>query len=329
MSSLVDSYTTVVSSYTSNIPSPSNSSDTSTSSTMVYPPEITSDTTISNFLAMRSITMTSANRASYFEARKNFTNNNAATGFETVSTINIYMPPMVESVQQNYDETTQSLLGQFINEMAHVNSLGELTENLGKGAGMALGAALRTTLGIFSDAYQQQSGKIVSPNIIGAYKGPTRRTQMLIFQFHPKSTAELAIVSNIIKTWYRGSLPKQEGNPVGVQSTLNKLGVSNSVSSGVSQSLLVYSIPNLWMLEEVSTSADTRYTPRFIFGPAALTSIRMNKTPDQYWKTFAKTAGDSASIEVELMFTEMFPMDLDTYENDLGSNITGYTGGNG
>ncbi|WVX87481.1 baseplate tail tube cap [Vibrio phage EniLVp02] len=292
--------------------------------TLTYPPSIISDGVNSNFLVLRSMRMNSQNRNTYFEARRRFTSNDAQTmGFETEATINLYMPNLVENLSQNYDDAVQSLFGQFVAELGNVNSLDELGTVASKGAGMMIGTAARSVLGLFNDAYQQQTGRIVTGNMIGAYKGPTRRTQVLVFNFNPKTLAELETVGKIIKAFYKGALPSVRAGLEYGESIVNKMG---SAGEGVRQSLVTYSIPNLWMLEEVSDSNGVKHIPRFVFGPAAITNLRLNKTPDQYWRTFKNTLADPASIELELTFTEMFPLDRTTYENDISSSVKGYQG---
>ncbi len=49
-------------------------------------------------------------------------------------------------------------------------------------------------------------------------------------------------------------------------------------------------------------------------GPAAITNIRMNKTPDQLYETFDQTAGDPVAIDLEITLTELRPNYSDYYE---------------
>ena len=302
-----------------------------TKNSYTYPASIDStDSPHGSFLVMRSMNMSSTNKNKFFETR-NRVSTNQAINYEILSTINIYMPAIVENITQNYEDAQQSLVGQFMNEVATGNiSAGGLAS---KATGMAIGSAVRGFLGHFNDAYQQQSGKIVSPNLVGSYKGPERRQQSLTFHFNPKNLAELKEVSSIIKELHLGSLPKRGGVPALLDAPIDSIssnaGASSSgIREGIKQGLMTYDIPPIWILEEVKPNSDLiRYTPRFIFGPAGITSIRMNKTPDQYWKTFKDTAGDSASIVLEINFVELFPMDQTTYANDIASNIKGYTRG--
>lgn len=299
-----------------------------------YPSHLlNSDSNHANFLVMRSMRLLNTAGRSYIEARRQFAQNKNP-GAKVIDTINIYMPNLVETLRQNYDENQHSLLGQAINEIS--NTVGDAMNNYAdtdiaktaaRSGGMLVGSVVRGALGIANDALQQQTGKIVTPNIVSSYKGPSRRMQTLVFNFHPRSLAELKTVAGIIKAVYRGALPgSAAGDTVsGIGSAVNNtsggsiLGQSTveGFQSGFNASMTTYSIPSVWFLEEVSTASYNRYTPRFIFGPAGITDIRLNKTPDQYWRTFTGTPGDPAAIELEITFAELFPLDIQTYELDI------------
>lgn len=291
-----------------------------TKRTFSYPldlglPSIEGDFTAhSNYLILRSMNLHNSNRDTFINTRNDLATNSGNAAYEFLSTIQLYMPALVENIQQEYDNSQQSLIGQFGVEMAEngVTSLKDAGNATKKAAGAVVGTAIRGFLGHFNDAFQQQTGKIASAGIVGSYKGPTRRSQNLNFSFSPKSLPELKEVASIIKLLHLGALPSKQGlfDPSG----------KNEAQQNIEQGLITYGMPPLWYLEEVSPLKNVeRYTPRFVFGPAGISSIRMNKTPDQYWKTFQGTAGDSATIELELTFTEMFALDQETYANDLDS----------
>ena len=275
----------------------------------------------SNYLILRSMNISNTDRDSFIKARNKLSTNARTSKYKFQDTIQLYMPPLVENIQQDYDTSQQSLIGQFGVEMskAGITSIKDTADVAKKGGGAVVGTMIRGFLGHFNDSYQQQTGKIASAGVVGSYKGPSRRTQSLNFQFHPKSLPELQEVAAIIKILHLGALPTKQGLFADKED-------KSEVKTNIEQGLIVYGVPPLWFLEEVTPLKDTvRYTPRFVFGPAGITSIRMNKTPDQYWKTFQGTAGDSASIEIEIQFTEMFALDQATYENDVISK-GGYIG---
>jgi hypothetical protein len=69
-------------------------------------------------------------------------------------------------------------------------------------------------------------------------------------------------------------------------------------------------IPHFWFLQEFA--ADTKagkVNPSralFKFGPAVLTNVRTNYTPDQYWVLFK--SGDPVYVELELTFSELIAL---------------------
>lgn len=104
------------------------------------------------------------------------------------------------------------------------------SDGVSRGSGMAVSNAGRGVLGSFSDSYQQATGSIITPSIIGSYQGPTRRTQTLVFNFHPKSEEELKEVGSIIKALRFCSLP-------GIGNKIN-LRVENTITDIVEEASL-------------------------------------------------------------------------------------------
>lgn len=297
---------------------------------LTYPPELTSETFTSNFLVMRRLGLQAGTQYhSYTAFRNNFTTQQSTKDiFKPLSTINVYMPPLTENLQQNYGDQKVSLLAETIKTVQGVGrdfdtgDLGGSAKSVGNGAlnvaGMMYGSGISSAASPFNDALTQTSGEVAVSPVAGAFTGPTRRNQTLTFIFAPKTKQELIIVANIIKELYRGALPSRGG--------ALSIDGGGEFAGGANKFLTSYRVPDVWQLEEVSTSNLERYTPRFIFGPAAITSMRVNKTPDQYWQTFKATAGDPVQMEVEVSFTELMPMTRDMYENDLASSMNGYTG---
>lgn len=346
ISSLFDTATSAVSSVTTTTSKNKVTSSTKkANNTYTYPSNLTGeDSHHANFLVMRSMQLLNTGGRSYIEARRNFSQNKNP-GAKVIDTINIYMPSLTETLRQNYDEQQHSLLGQAINEISTTaveafnnGSTQDIGKTAARSGGMLIGSGVRAALGIANDVLQQQTGKIVTPNIVSSYKGPSRRMQTLVFNFYPRSLAELKSVANIIKAVYRGALPGStagdtatgtSGVATSAYSSILGQSTAGDFQSGFDASMTTYSIPSVWFLEEVSAASYgfSRYTPRFIFGPAGITDIRLNKTPDQYWRTFSGTAGDSAAIELEITFAELFPLDAQTYELDVADGMqSGMTG---
>lgn len=301
--------------------SSSNTSDSTTSS-YCYPLSIKSEDFSSNFLTLRSLKVKASGRSTYYNIRNNLTTG-SSLGFTTDSIINIYIPPFTESLSQSYDTEKFSMLGKLVkNAITNGTSMEGLKKTAAQSAGALVGSLTRAAYGEFNDSYEQQEGRIVSNNTIGSYKYPQRRTQTLNFRFAPESLNELKEVANIIKACYLGALPtRYGGDDSGIgdsfTSYLNAASDTTSSTSEETEGLVTYEIPDVWVIEEVSNSSYDRYTPPFVFGPAGLSNISLNRTPDQYWHSFKQTAGDPPVIELSLTFVELFAIDKKVYKNDI------------
>lgn len=307
--------------------------------TMTYPFDINSTTNHPNFFMFRAYNLTSTTRSYYGEMRTNFTQNqnsdftkNQSSVSELKTTIALYAPNLIEEVTHDYDKTPTSVASDFIAQSSGAVSevlAGEVTA-----AGTTVGKAAKTAAGATTAQIQRgllsktragtlaKNSTVVNDSVsVTAYKGTSLRTQTFLYNFYPNSEAELKEVADIIKTFYSLSLPEktQFGNAA--------IDASNDrdTQEGYSKYATAYKTPPVWFIEEVSNiDNDKRYTPRFIFGPAGITSVKLNKTPDQYWRTFSGTAGDSAAIEMEISFTELIPMTRQIYDADQSSAVSGY-----
>lgn len=86
----------------------------------------------------------------------------------------------------------------------------------------------------------------------------------------------------------------------------------------------------MWYIEErvnqMNSEGNARYTPKFAMGPCAITNIRINKSPDQTYDTFAGTAGDPIAIDLEFTATELRPVHRgfwDAITSNLGNPDSG------
>lgn len=287
-----------------------------------YPPEIFSTDYVNNFLVMRRLRWagTAKNYHSYSNYRRAATTNDSNSDFITMSYLNLYMPTMVDQIDQNYEDAKISLAADVIGKATDIYQ-GKGTSNMGNVAkeliGVYAGAAAGGVANLASNAIQQSTNTLISNPVAGSYTGPSRRSQTMKFVFAPRNLSELNTVSKIIKEFYRGALTS-DGRKIETGDT--------ALDTGANYALLAYRVPDVWYLEEVSNTNFHKYLPRFIFGPAAITSLKLNKTPDDYWMTLKYTAGDPAVIELEVTFQELSPYTLETFENDIESDVQGYTG---
>ncbi|WNL63092.1 baseplate tail tube cap [Citrobacter phage Ci1] len=239
---------------------------------------------------------------------------------EMISVIQLYVPNMVETLNHSYDSNEANLMTDMINAIApHVGSAFDAagSGNM-SGVGDSAMAAGRDVRGVLSgkvdelstrvrmESNTQTSGQILGDRNIVLFKGTSPRTQTFTFYLTPRNKDELVSIAKIIKSFYVNSSPRI------VQDYEN-------ISS------ILYQVPPLWYVEErTKNNAGPRFTPKFQMGPAAITSIRMNKTPEQIYQTIAGTAGDAKTIEFEIQLSEMRPTTADYWEEAF-KNLGKYT----
>ncbi|AGN30383.1 baseplate tail tube cap [Vibrio phage nt-1] len=305
-----------------------------------YPSNLGARSGHPNFFIFRAYDMASITKQHYTTMRQSFSSRTqddeqgAAISGTLMATLALYAPNLVEEVSHEFDKTTTSVLKDFLADAADIrgaDSAGEAYDAGKRAATTAAGAAIaqiqRSFIQSNAAAALERGGQVVTDNVsVTAYKGTAQRTQTMMYQFHPKSLEELKEVAGVIKTFYRLSLPVKGK----FDSELIKAGTEvfgSGFAAGASKFATVLKAPPVWMIEEVSDTDADRYTPRFVFGPAGITSVKLNRTPDQYWRTFRGTAGDPAGIELEVTFTELISLDRALYDNDIASSSRGYDKG--
>lgn len=285
-----------------------------------------------NFFIFRAYDMASTTKQHYTDMRSSFTaqtkESETATEIpqELMATIALYAPNLVEEVSHEFDKTPTSVMSDFLADMAGVVGADTAQDAIASGkragktaAGATVAQFQRSFIQNNAAAQLKKDSKVVTDNVtVSAYKGTAQRTQTVVYIFHPKSLAELKEVGKIIKTFYGLSLP--------VKTSLDGIAGVNDTDfvAGFSKFATMLKTPPVWMIEEVTDSSAPRYTPRFVFGPAGITNVKLNRTPDQYWRTFRGTAGDSSGIELEITFTELIPLDRAMYQRDIDSTTKGY-----
>lgn len=194
------------------------------------------------------------------------------TNAKHVKTIELYMPSIVESLQNDYTSDKIGFIGNIVG--------GEnITDSAIQAAMSQLESSVRSMGGL---AAQAAFGfKNVAQTSTVFYERTNTRSMPFIYTFEPRSEQDVKNVIEIINTFRKYSLPKIEDD--------------------------ISRYPKFWAIEEKLYDTDqqgSRQLQLFKFGPAALVSVRTNWTPDQIWKTF-KT-GDPIQIELELQFQEIY-----------------------
>lgn len=309
-----------------------------------YPPELINQAVHDNFLIFRAYELSSSTRSYYGDMRKAFTTAQQSDFTEdggSVSTlagvIALYMPAMQENIEHGFNEHGTSILSDAFQNLSNIKggeSMLDTMSNVGSGSWSATKQAAgsyvaQTARGFIesNSAGQLRKNSTVAADYVSvtAFKGTSLRTQTFNYSFQPRSQDELKTVAGIIKTFYRLSLASRTNIKLPLVGNVE----DNDFQTGYQKYATMLKTPPVWMIEEVSDVQGVRFTPRFVFGPAGITNIRINRTPDNYWITFMGTAGDSASIDMEITFTELIPMDRQTYDSDLASSVRGYIPGEG
>jgi len=257
--------------------------------------------------------------------------------------IYLYKPLMVTKLAHNYEAVSSNILDDIMKGIAGAGTNAQ-SEGEGKPADVGIlektGGAISggfTSLqgaagGIINDitasATQQITGKAYITPQASMYKGTTVRTQAFNFKFNPRNQNDLAAMAKIIYYFHYFSLPTFNAPPQD-----ETLGLDNAAYN--TKGSTYYDVPKLWYIDEMFGSTEgkdvKRHTPRFIFGPAAITNIEYNMTPDEYSRTLKGTAADPASVDLSVTFTELIPLDSQQYDaqnthtevHNLGPKVKG------
>lgn len=237
-----------------------------------------------------------------------------------ISVIQLYVPNMVETLNHSYDTNEANLMTDIMNAVAP--AVGDAANAISNGSSAGVGdAAMQAGKGMTGvivskaeelatrasmQANTQTTGQIMGDRNLILFKGTSPRTQTFTFYLTPRNKEELVSIANIIKTFYVYSSP-------------------DVVQDFENISSVLYKVPPLWYVEErTKNNAGPRFTPKFQMGPAAITSIRMNKTPEQVYQTIAGTSGDAKTIEFEIQLTELRPTTAE-YWRQAFKNLGKYT----
>lgn len=214
----------------------------------------------------------------------------------TIGMIRMYMPNLNENYAHDYGSSSTSIFTELASKLQNVKTsdglFSTLSGALEAGTGVLRDRAAQELQK--SDAVTQITGMRQLQNHVALYKGTNLREQTFMFVLRPKNTKELQDIGNIIYNF-----------------RMHSAGVSRKTTFGTDKSLGTIQLPPLWYIEErlkQSSGITNRFVDTFMMGPAVITNVRVNKTPDQIYQSVAGTSGDPISIELEITFKEIVPV---------------------
>lgn len=247
----------------------------------------------------------------------NFLKNPA--GEKSIAMIQMHMPAMMENLSHDYAKSDTTILDDVID-------VGMTMMN--KGAMAAKDKAVdrfgdRMIQHILSNpSITRETGEIHKQRHALLYGGTALRQQTFLYTMRARNLQELKEIGKIIYTFRKHSCGTS-GGALSSYAQEKVAGVAKSEGKEVdSKSLDSYgsvSVPKLWYVEERVRSNLPRYTDIFVFGPAVVTNVRVNKTPDQVYATIAGTGGDPVEIELEVTMQEMIPVYSDFWDKIRGA----------
>lgn len=275
----------------------------------------------SNFLTFRAIDQNSTTVNSYSALRK------ALPSFDDKNEENILLvmclsaPLLDQQINHDYNSASNQVASDAVQSglagLKGADGLSDFVSAGGKVAASLVGGDIgNAARGAVSNDVGRAVALSVSSvvassnhNQLTAYKGTSLRTQTLNYSFRPQSLDELKEVGRIITAFEKFGLPtKQKGVVSG----------NKDFDSAFNNSITLLKTPPVWLIEEVRQKDS--HTPRFLFGPAGITSVKKSQSPDSYWKTWTGTS-DPQSIDVEITFQETIPLDQQIFDNDQESSV--------
>jgi len=218
--------------------------------------------------------------------------------------VQMYMPAMIENFTHNYEQSNTSFIADIANILQ--NAAGAESpfsfDNI-KSSGIELWDSSVEGIkalaqGLANETVVRTTGVLRGQRQAGLYSGTALRTHNFFFQLRPKDLNELKNVGRIIRIFQKYSSAK----------------LVNEDQSG-SNSFNTIEVPPIWYIEERQRDQGApRFIPKFNFGPAVISDIKVNKTPDQLYTTFKNTGGDPVSVDLEIQFQELIPVYQDYWD---------------
>lgn len=195
---------------------------------------------------------------------------------KNIGSVFLYMPELETSYTQNYTDDGRGLLWVINNA---VQNNGGYNKFFGKDVLSAVGKDVgayelnKHAPNVMKDFYRQVWNQHNSANFTGTHL----RRQKFSFDLRPRNPDELAQIAGMIKFFKENSATSLQGDTW-------------------------LRVPSRWYIEEMSNQNSSRVIPLFRFGPAFLTNVDVDYTPDGSWKTFE--SGDPIAIKLHLEFME-------------------------
>lgn len=204
--------------------------------------------------------------------------------FRDIGAVFLYMPKIQQSYTQMYSEDGRGIIWQMVKAFQSKGGV----DNFGDASAAALqtgGAEIANKVapGLVRDFSQT----VKNPHLSSHFTGTALRKQTFDFELRPRNEDELFQMAGLLQFFKANS--------------------ATSLTAGDTMST-----PSRWIIEEISTNTAQRHIAPFRFGPAYLVDVKIDKTPDGYWKTFQ--SGDPIAINLTLEFMEITIVTRDDIE---------------
>lgn len=231
---------------------------------------------------------------------------------ETIGRFQTYVPAMNEEYKHDYASSDTSVFNDLMGAIyAGMNAGGSIQDKaltgVGKFSGSVIDRGVQAEMS--NKSVVMETGRITRQRQSYLYNGTAMRTHTFNFVMRPRNRIELMNVGQIIHMFRKFSS--------GSRTTFNAVEEVGFEKVGVDiDSFGVVAAPPVWFVEEViSDKSLPRSIDKFVFGPAAVTGVRVNKTPDQIYQTIANTSGDPVEVELEVTMQELIPVYSDYWDD--------------
>jgi hypothetical protein len=227
---------------------------------------------------------------------------------KTIGMVQMHMPAMQEDLAHNYAGSDTSVLNDLAESVLKgMGAGGDVWDKFGVGAGVMKERSLDRMMqhGLNSKNVVMETGKITKQRGGLLYNGTGLRSHTFRYTLRPRSIAELKAVGEIIHTFRLFSSGSRSG-----------FDIVDDLTEG--SSFGIVSAPPIWFVEERAHDNALRHIDKFYFGPASITNVKVNKTPEQIYQTIANTAGDPVEVELEITMQEMIPAYADFWKKTRG-----------
>lgn len=196
--------------------------------------------------------------------------------FRDIGSVFMYMPKLQQAYTQNYSDDGRGLIWQMWNQIQANGGMGNLIGEAGAAALQT--AAAQTAQTVAPGMVRDFSQTVKNQHMSSHFTGTVLRQQKFDFELRPRNMDELVQIAGLIQFFKANS--------------------ATSLKAGDTMGT-----PSRWIIEELCTNTAGRIIAPFRFGPAYLTNINIDKTPDGSWKTFA--SGDPIAMNLTLEFMEI------------------------